>query len=451
MKRALACLAVLTLLVALPAHAGLKEYVDRPDDSYAFETVHTETRGTATVQVVKMTSQTWQGITWWHYLTLIKPATVKHPNAAMLFISGGDNKEGKLPLKKEEIRILQMVANQTNSVVAMLNQTPNQPLFGGRHEDEIIALSEVKYLDQEGDDWENWPLLFPMVKGAVRAMDTIAAVAKDQWGQDIQDFMLTGGSKRGWTTWLSAVADDRVKRIAPMIIDVLNMKPQMEHQLASYGAYSNEIDEYTQYDLQAKMDTEAGARLMNLMDPYAYRAELDLPKLVVLGANDPYWTVDAANLYYPDLPGEKHLYYQANTGHDANQEGVAAITLFYESMLTGEPYPGIAWDQSDPNAITVTWDDDGGEALLWTARSSTRDFRNATWTSRPLAGNGEVNVAIPDPSQGWVAYYVEVRFPGVAMLKKGTCSKMTVVPDTFPTFETAAGEEERAAGKQARR
>ena len=73
---------------------------------------------------------------------------------------------------------------------------------------------------------------------------------------------------------------------------------------------------YTQPGLPGHVDSEAGRRLLQLVDAYAYRDRLALPKLIVLGTNDRYWTLDALNLYWEDLPGEKHVLYVPNAGHE---------------------------------------------------------------------------------------------------------------------------------------
>lgn len=454
MKPARIFLFIATLSVAGLASAGLREYVNKPDDTYAFEVLNTQTIGTNTVYSVLLTSQTWQGIVWKHWLTIIRPEEVLYPEKSLLFIDGGDNTDTPPGLEDSESKAMLMIANGTKSVLSILNQVPNQPLFGGKKEDEIIAYTEVQWI-QTGDD--SWPLLFPMVKSAVRAMDTLQTLMAEKHGQKIEQFVLTGGSKRGWTSWLTAAADARVCAIAPVVIDVLNMQPQMEFQMAVYGGYSEEVSEYTEYKLQEMMATPKGQQLLSMMDPYAYRGILTLPKLVVLGTNDPYWTVDAANFYFPGLTGEKHLYYQANTPHDANLQGVATIAEFYLRQLKNDAFPKLAWDQPNPNTLDLAWNVAGGELLLWTAQSDNRDFRRAKWSSQPVASDGErATVTVPTPETGWTAYYVELRMPGSLGMPFGSTTKMTVVPDTLPTtgrtyeagaavsLPTAAGERETA-------
>ena len=39
---------------------------------------------------IKLTSQVWQGITWSHDLRVYEPREIVHPDAMLLFITGGD-------------------------------------------------------------------------------------------------------------------------------------------------------------------------------------------------------------------------------------------------------------------------------------------------------------------------------------------------------------------------
>jgi PhoPQ-activated pathogenicity-related protein len=431
MKRALIVFVCLFALTASNAFAaGLKDYVTRPDDSYSYEITESREMGGATVHIVKLTSQTWQGIVWEHWLPIFVPTTLKSTEKALLVVGGGNNGSAGPNFESEELKVLATIAATTGSICAGVMQVPNQPLFDGKTEDEIIAFTQEKYIRGKGEDW---PLLYPMVKSAVRAMDTVQSIAKEKNGADIQGFMLTGASKRGWTSWLSAVADTRVQAIAPIVIDVLNMPEQMKHQANTYGGYSEQVADYTERNLQEQMETPMGRQLLTQVDPYSFRAELTLPKLIVLGTNDPYWTVDAANLYYDGLAGTKYLCYQANTEHDISLTGVATISSYYNAFLKGAEFPTVSWEQ-DPaklNEIHVTWTGEGGKAVLWQAVSSNRDFRGSKWSSSPLEGTGATHVSIPAPESGYVAYYVEVQFPGLLGLTAGLSSKMTVIPDTF--------------------
>lgn len=445
-KRFILTLAVVACAITLPARADLKGYVSTPDSSYGYEIVATESRPDAEVHVLKLHSQTWRGIPWWHWLTVVVPKDLKHPGTALLLVDGGNTDHPDVPPKGgTELQVLAQVATTTGTVTASVSQVPNQPLFEGKNEDEIIAYTYDQYL-RSGE--EDWPLLFPMVKSATAAMTAVQDVVKAKHTATIEGFVLTGGSKRGWTSWLAAAADSRVKAIAPFVIDTLNMAAQSPQQYKTYGGYSVEVEDYTGYDLQTRMATPEGQKLLGMVDPYAYRDALTQPKMIVLGTNDPYWTVDAANYYFDDLKGEKHLYYQANTAHDTNLQGIGTLSEFYRRVAEGKPYPEVSWQQENPNTLQVRWDQTGGEALLWTAQSPNRDFRTSTFVSTPLSGEGETTATVPTPETGWTAYYVEVRYTGDLGLSYGATTKMTVLPDTYPTSGRAYDTPQAASEKE---
>lgn len=122
-----------------------------------------------------------------------------------------------MPVQRaERLRSVVLRAEANAAPVAVLRQVPFQPLFE-RTEDALIAYAFDQYLKTGEDDW---PLLLPMVKSAVRAMDALQSVARQRWDLSLDSFTVTGASKRGWTAWLTAATDKRVTAVAPMVIDV---------------------------------------------------------------------------------------------------------------------------------------------------------------------------------------------------------------------------------------
>ena len=135
------------------------------------------------------------------------------------------------------------LARKSKAPVAFLYDIPNQPLLEGNlREDDLIAETFVRYL-KSGD--ESWPLLLPMVKAVVKAMDVLQAFGKKEWRMPIDKFIVAGASKRGWTTWLTAAVDKRVGAIVPVVIDVLNMRAQMSRQVQAFGTYSARLGPYS--------------------------------------------------------------------------------------------------------------------------------------------------------------------------------------------------------------
>jgi PhoPQ-activated pathogenicity-related protein len=244
---------------------------------------------------------------------------------------------------------------------------------------------------------------------------------------------VTGASKRGWTTWLTGAADSRVKGIAPMVIDVLNMAAQMPHQLEVWGAYSDEIDDYTERGIQDRMAIPEGQKLNSIVDPFSYRDRLTMPKLILIGTNDPYWPVDAVNLYFDQLKGEKHILYVPNAGHDLGdgRRAIAGIVAFFMSVASGTPLPAFSWDvKRDGNSavLTVKAGTKPIEVNLWSATTPTRDFRPSPWQkvamSAGLENSYRANVEIPQT--GHIAFYGELVYPIIGGQRYSLCTPMNV-------------------------
>lgn len=406
-RLACALLMGIGLNAAMAARADFDAYLARPEPEYKWELKGEKDYGGTIVYDLHLVSQVWQGIKWEHRLQLVKPKVLKHPGFVTLLNTGGSG-------SVEENMLASMVANATGGYFAILYNIPNQPLYGGKNEDALIVYTWQKFLET-GD--ESWPLHFPMAKAVIKSMDALQAFAKTKQLAPLNDFLITGASKRGWTTWLvGAAKDKRVKAIAPMVIDVLNVKLQMKHQLESYGKPSEQIDDYSAGGMVELLGSKKADRLMELEDPYSYRDRITMPKLIVLGTNDRYWSQDSLNLYWDGLKGPKWVVYLPNSGHGLDDRGrlLATLGAYARTIAAGALFPKMDWafkPDSTGLGLTVSSTTPSESARLFRVFAPTRDFRDQKWTSEPMtkSGNGWTG-RLDTPATGFAAMYAEVTF-----------------------------------------
>jgi PhoPQ-activated pathogenicity-related protein len=401
------------------AQASVIDYVKIPDKEFQWEQKNKIDLPEGTVFDLEMVSQVWQGITWRHQLQVFVPKDVKPGATMFLYNQGGKASAGSMSFGMD-------MARKIGAPVAILYGIPNQPLLDGKSEDALIAETFVRYLNTKDP---SWPLLFPMTKSLVRAMDALQQFARKEWKVEVRWFVVAGASKRGWTTWLTGASDARVKAIAPMVIDTLDMKEQMDHQLRSFGKYSDMIRDYSVRGLLPMPKTDDAVKLWKMVDPYFYREHLKMPKLIVNGANDPYWATDALNLYWDALDNPKWVIYVPNAGHDLQQKKVKVgteraraldtVAAFARSQVFDTPLPKLTWkhdDKGDKLRLTFSSTAKPVAARLWVAHAPTTDFRKATWVEQAAVMDGGAAVGqVAPPTEGHVVFFGEMEFTAEGM------------------------------------
>ena len=400
------CLALNLCLVATsPGANALENYVRRADTNHTWKQIDQRHTEGVTITHLEMVSQNWRELLWLHHVQIVKPDRVRNPHLAFLFVTGDG--EGRSSLE-----LLKLIADRAGAMAAVVTRVPNQPLYDGRKEDALIAYTFDQYI-QSGDD--TWPLLFPMVKSAVRAMDTVQAFAEKENKQKVESFVLSGASKRGWTTWLTGAVDPRVKGIAPMVIDMLNMKTQALWADKVYGKQSEKVQDYSDYNLFEKLDSPPLVKLRGWVDPYAYRQRYNMPKLILLGTNDPYWTVDSLRHYWNDLPGPKLIFQTPNAGHDlgGGKEARQTLAAFVQMIADRQELPKMEWSFKDgaKAEVALTVNAAAKSARLWVAESMDRDFRNDHFYATDLeikTGSSKAVGEVKSPGNGYRAYLGEV-------------------------------------------
>ncbi len=429
---------------------ALDEYIAKPDPTYSWKVVNTIPGDGYTTFVVDLKSQSWRQVpdvdrtVWQHWLVIVKPDSVKR-DTAYLRIGGGRN--GSQPPAKPSPQTV-AVARSTHTVVADLSMVPNQPLiFNGdgkpRNEDDLIAYCWIKFMDS-GD--ATWLPRLAMVKSAVRAMDAVTELLGSEKGgkTPIKKFVVAGGSKRGWTTWLTAAVDPRVCAIMPIVIDVVNLRPWTIHHYSAYGFWAPAIGDYSRHNIHDRFDTPPYLELLKIEDPYSYRDRFTMPKFVVNAAGDQYFPPDSSRFYFDDLPGVKYLRYVPNANHSlSGSDALESIAAFYQAILKGAPLPKFSWKVQADGSIRVQTQDKPLEVHLWQATNpKARDFRleaiGPAYKKAVLSslGDGVYVAKVDKPAQGWTAYFVELVFPSGEKIPYKFTTQVQIVPDVLPhSFE----------------
>ena len=309
---------------------------------------------------------------WWHTLQVFIPKKIngKMAHAAGLLIDGGSNKND---IRTEYGQLEQLLASRVSNYgfpMAILKNVPNEPIYFTdddlrRTEDAIIAKTWRHFLEQnpydqrtEEDPYGNeWLLRYPMTKAAVKAMDAITEICKQEeyrFGdseeeRQINHFSVGGASKRGWTTWMTAAVDKRVLNIWPMVLDMLNTNEQMHNHFKSLGGWTFAFKPYYDETIPKYVDSDEIWLMSKQIDPYFYRDRLTMPKLVINAAGDEFFLPDDSHQYFNGLPGEQNYVLMCpDTEHNTVEAYAIAIfnavvSMTYNSLNNIET-PKIEWN-----------------------------------------------------------------------------------------------------------
>jgi PhoPQ-activated pathogenicity-related protein len=263
-------------------------------------------------------------------------------------------------------------------------------------------------------------------------------------GVKVERFLVSGGSKRGWTTWTTAAVDKRVAAIVPASIDLLNLEKSFEHHWKVYGFWAPAVKDYVEAGVMDWTGTKEYQKLLEIEEPYNYRDRLTMPKFLVQGAGDQFFLPDSSRFYFDDLKGEKYLRYVPNADHSLRgSDARESMTAFYESVVKGTPRPKFSWSLEKNGDIKVTAKDKPTAVKLWQATNpDARDFRIETFgpkfTSTDLQeqGGGVYVAKVAAPAKGWTAYLVELTFASGGKYPFKFTTAVRVNPDTepFPAF-----------------
>lgn len=396
----------LEIINTLFIQTDMDRFLREPKTGYEWKIINEEKTENGKVFKIQLISQVWQDKKWKHDLDFYQPKRLLHDDKAILLITGDKSAHD------EDLKNAYLLGDLSKMNVVILYDVPNQPLFNDLREDDLVSYTFEKYLDTQDS---SLPLLMPMVRSAVRAMDAVSEFSTEKTDKRISQFILTGASKRAWTTYITSATDDRVIGMAPMVFDMLRIPDQIKHQKSMWGRVSPMFAPYEMRGLLEEFDSPPIKKLLDCVDPYtyAYRRRLLMPKLIILGANDPFWAIDGLNLYWNDLPHPKMVLYVPNAGHglEDKQRVMNTLSAFCRIVAARKAFPNFSWTwvTSGTSAIAKLSAHGSTKTRLWVAESDNLVFVESKWKETE-SSQGDLQTPHPKGTKGYRAVFAEAEF-----------------------------------------
>ena len=364
-----------------------KEYI-RNNEGFEWKLAPGSSRETGFA--INMTSQIWHGAPQTHFIRLCVPKKSVAPDVVLIFVA-------------KEAEELDREAEECGIACATVGGI-YQGSFGVGGPEQIIFYSIQQY-EKTGDlTWVPFP---QATKALVRAMDVLETVSEKELGQRFKRFILTGCSKMGMASYLTAVYDARVTGIIPVGGDLFLNNDHSIASMALAGAMKS-----SGYPMDWSSERMRKMRVM--ADPLTYRQKLTASVLSVIGTKDSMYALDAANYYWNDLPAQKYHLYLDNSTHGSeeylNPKATRTRHAFTRALALGKDLPKIESKVQVENIrirLQATSSIPATSACLWSLGAQQQ------WSSKPLVStdNGRTFTGDTDKAQrGQSAVYAELEF-----------------------------------------
>jgi len=290
-------------------------------------------------------------------------------------------------------------------------------------------------------------------------MDTVQNFMKPK-GVKIDNFIVAGASKRGWTTWMVGAVDSRIVGLIPVVMDELNFVENIHHHFWSYGGWSFALEDYYVLNFTKHLDDPNLVKLMAIEDPFSYCDRYSkFPKMIINAAGDEFFLNDDTRWWWDKMPEPKHFMMIPNAEHSLVTgivEAIEGVQAFGNGILQKQQQPSFTWTIDANNGdITVTIKDTTTliSVHVWYAPSANntgrRDWRLVAgypkpdlqlvlWTAKELkpVSTGTYVAHMDKPATGWMAFFVDVLHTGPTSIQGPTTyratSEVSIIPQTFP-------------------
>jgi hypothetical protein len=385
------CRLGLLVRAAIPWLAGastpLDDYLGEPEATYSWRDTGVRVSGMlfgGTADLLNVTSLSWMdtsrasglaGSVWSHQVAVVVPKNLLVMNTSVAIFNGNCN-DDPVPDKSDEYLVLaDNLAAQTGMVVVVIYQIPNCPIVFPsdprkmrREEDSLLGWGFREFLEG-GGVYPQWLPLLPMAKSAMAGMRAVGEYVEKKLGAKIDGWIVSGASKRGWTSWLVSAARcppalcPRVVGACPIVPIVPSLHKSIHVQERDYGGVTFAWRDYKDAGLFPYLDSPAFDAFSATIDPghqnYLQRLAA-LPTVAVLSSDDEFMALDWTVRSWPKIPGESRFLIAPNTEHSmvtSLPDVISALSAFGSSIAAAEApsqRPAFTWTQRETGELDIS-------------------------------------------------------------------------------------------------
>ncbi len=140
-------------------------------------------------------------------------------------------------------------------------------------------------------------------------------------------------------------------------------------------------EDYSRRQLQKITTGPDNHQLIHSVDPFTYRSNLTMPKLIISGSNDPFWLSNSSDYFRHELPGQTNHLLIPNAGHEMGDGTMTFVALgaFADHLRANSILPRLDFNISNDKLI-VTYTHKPKSLKVWQAESENLWFSDQCFT-----------------------------------------------------------------------
>jgi PhoPQ-activated pathogenicity-related protein len=376
---------------------------------------------------LKFTSQNWHGMVWRHPARIYVPKGYQGGGNAGIFATArrffddASDPQHTIPGtgQNTEEQYAEATAIDLNLPIMVFSNPPED--FQGLDENDLMGFALKKAVETGDLTWYGYA---PITTGYLRAITLMHSLA----GVKADRAVIMGCSKRGVAVSLATGVDpDRVAGIMAACYTGGNTLYGAAQQFAEFGpSVRGPADNRTgpghqsAEDLLRSLNNPFGLEIIKRFDPYIWRSQIKAKYFVVLGTNDQFFALGAANSMMKEMPSEKAYLAIDNVNHTwVSPKHLAAWRMWLAHTFLNRPIAKVdakatvESDQLRVSATLVTATSPVAAKLYYSYNKFNLDWRAAKWQSVPMVNaSGTWTASLPLKDGQNLAYYVEVEETG---------------------------------------